>query len=361
LLGGGSITEYEKGNFMVEKIRNYLIPILILSAGWCCPVSSRQITDMAGRQVNVPEVIRKVYGTSPPATYMIYAIDPGLMAGLNFPLNQSGKQYLDPRVLQLPVIGGWFGQGRVPNLETLLQVRPDIVLVWMWQQLSAVNEKMEQTIKPLGIPIVYIIIDTPADYPKAFDFLGELFNRKARSRVLRRYAKTALAAADRMRAAIPDEERVTVYYAEDVHGLSTECHTSMHAQLIPLSGGKNVHRCVQRNRVGRQRISMETVLGYDPQVIISHETLFLKQIAHGPKWKNIRAVREGRVYKIPRTPFNWFDRPPSFMRLLGIHWMMHNLYPQTYPIDMVAETRHFYRLFLNVDLNEATAKKILQQ
>jgi iron complex transport system substrate-binding protein len=60
-------------------------------------------------------------------------------------------------------------------------------------------------------------------------------------------------------------------------------------------------------------------------------------------------------------PFNWFDRPPSFMRLLGIHWMMHNLYPQTYPIDMVAETRHFYRLFLNVDLNEAAARKILQQ
>lgn len=340
--------------------RNLILLVGLLLAG-CFSAEARQITDMAGRQVNVPEVIRKVYGTSPPATYMVYAIDPGLMAGLNFPLNQSGKQYLDPCVLQLPVIGGWFGQGRVANLETLLQVRPDIALVWKWQQLSAVNEKMERTLEPLGIPIVYIILDTPADYPKAFEFLGELLNRQARARTLGRYAETALAAADRVRAAIPNEKRVTVYYAEDVNGLSTECHTSVHAQLIPLCGGKNVHRCVQHRRIGRQKISKEMVLKYDPQVIVSHEVLFLRRIADDPKWKNIRAVQDGRVYKIPRTPLNWFDRPPSFMRLLGIHWMMHRLYPRIYPIDMVAETRHFYRLFLNVYLNEAAAREILQQ
>ena len=118
---------------------------------WGGSAEARHIIDMTGRRVSVPETIRKVYGSSPPATYMVYAMDPGLLAGLNFPFHASEKQYLDPRIGKLPVIGGWFGQGRVANLETLLAVRPDIVLVWRWQT-SAVHEKIEQALKPLGIP-----------------------------------------------------------------------------------------------------------------------------------------------------------------------------------------------------------------
>ena len=109
-----------------------------------------------------------------------------------------------------------------------------------------------------------------------------------------------------------------------------------------------------------QKISMEQVLVYDPQVIVSHEALFFDYVYTHPKWKSIRAVRNRRVYRIPRHPFNWFDRPPSFMRLMGIHWLMHQLYPDLYPIDLVAETRKFYRLFLQVELDETEAKILLQ-
>ena len=56
---------------------------------------------------------------------------------------------------------------------------------------------------------------------------------------------------------------------------------------------------------------MEQVLLYDPQVIVSDEALFFSNLADNSKWKNLRAVRDGRVYRILRTPFNWFDRPSS--------------------------------------------------
>jgi iron complex transport system substrate-binding protein len=134
----------------------------------------------------------------------------------------------------------------------------------------------------------------------------------------------------------------------------------MHAQLIPLSGGRNVHRGSESGHRGMQKISMEQVLQYDPQVIISHEPMFFTGLTTHSKWKNIRAVRDGRVYRIPRTPFNWFDRPPSFMRLLGLKWMTHHLYPERYPLDLVAETQRFYELFLNITIDEATARKILR-
>ncbi|MFZ1984233.1 MAG: ABC transporter substrate-binding protein [Desulfatitalea sp.] len=345
---------------MFKEVRAALLAALILWAGPCLHVQAREITDMTGRRVTVPEATLTAYGASPPATYMVYAVDPGLVAGLNSPLNPSEKRYLDPRMQKLPVIGGWFGQGRVANLETLLAVRPDIILMNRWWWESASNAKIEQALKPLGIPIVYIVLDNLADYPKAFDFLGTLFDRKERTRALGRYAETAFETTSRVRASIPAEKRVSVYYAEGPDGLSTECHTSAHAQLIPLSGGENVHRCEDTDNYGMRKISMEQVLGYDPQVIVYHEPLFFDGMKSDPKWKNIRAVRENRVYRIPRAPFNWFDRPPSFMRLLGIQWMTHRLYPEAYPIDLVAETQRFYHLFLNVNLDEAAARELLK-
>lgn len=335
-----------------------LIMIMLFWAVGGPAAQARQITDMAGRNVIVPDVIRKVYGTSPPATLMVYTMAPSLVAGLNMPIKPADIPYLDPRLVAQPVIGGWFGQGRLTNLETLLAIRPDIILVWWWKY-SAMDEKMAQALEPLGIPVVYMALDRLSDYPKAFDFLGNLFNREERAHALGHYAQAVLDEADRVCSGIPDNSRISVYYAEDADGLSTECHTSIHAELIALSGGENVHRCVQRTRMGKEKISMEQVLNYDPQVIVCHETSFFSHIYKDPKWRNVRAVQDRRVYRIPTRPFNWFDRPPSFMRLMGLRWMIQKLYPQAYPIDLAAETRSFYRLFLNVDLDDAAVRELL--
>ncbi|BBO86468.1 ABC transporter substrate-binding protein [Desulfosarcina ovata subsp. sediminis] len=343
---------------MRQSAGKLLIFVLLLWAVGYGSAQARQITDMAGRTVTVPDVIHKIYGTSPPATLMAYAMDPSLVAGLNMPIKPDDAPYLDPRMTSRPVVGGWFGQGRVASMETLLALQPDIILVWWWQH-SAMDEKMANTLAPLGIPVVYMALNQLADYPEAFDFLGMLLHRESRARTLSSYARQAFAESERVRATIPDDARVSVYYAEEADGLSTECHTSVHAELIPLSGGENVHRCIQRTRVGKQKVSMEQVLNYDPQVIVAHERLFFKHIKADPKWQNIRAVQQGRVYRIPNRPFNWFDRPPSFMRLLGLKWMLHHLYPDHTAIDIVSETRQFYRLFLNVDLDEAAARKLL--
>jgi iron complex transport system substrate-binding protein len=344
---------------MFQKVRTTIIGALILSTAWLGPAAARQITDMAGRRVEVPDTINRVYGTSPPATCMVYALDAGLMVGLNSPLNEADQDYLDPRLHRLPVVGGWFGQGRVSNLESLLQVHPDVIVAWMAGP-SPINEKMEKALKPLQIPVVYVAQNSLSDYPAAFRFLGKLVNRASRGEALARDAERTLEEIARVRAAIPASERVSVYYAEGGDGLSTECDTSVHAQLIPLSGGVNVHRCADHTIYGMQKISMEQVLQYDPQVIVAHEPMFFAAVAQGSKWKNIRAVRDGRVYRIPRTPFNWFDRPPSFMRLLGAKWMLHRLYPGAYPVDLTAETRRFYKLYLNVTLDAAAARKMLQ-
>ena len=62
---------------------------------------TREIVDMSGRTVTIPDTVTKVAAVSPPGTYLLYAIDPTLLAGLNFPLWDSEKKYTDRKSTRL--------------------------------------------------------------------------------------------------------------------------------------------------------------------------------------------------------------------------------------------------------------------
>lgn len=321
---------------------------------------ARTITDMTGRKVQVPERISRVYASSPPATYLLYAMDPTLIVGLNSPLNETEKRFLKPAVRSLPVIGSSVGQGKNLNTELLLKARPDIVLVWAWQQ-PEINARFEQVFRQLKIPVVQVRIDSLGDYPAAFSFLGSLLQREKRAAKLRSYAEETLKSVDQAVAGIKQEQRPGVYYAEGQDGLATERDGSFHVELIGLAGGRNVHRGEALDHYGMEKISMEQVMLYNPQVMLVQEDPFLGAVGRDPRWKPVKAVREGRVYRIPRTPFNWFDRPPSFMRLLGLRWLTNRLHPDRFLFDAAAETRRFYRLFLGIELTNRDLTELLRQ
>jgi iron complex transport system substrate-binding protein len=333
---------------------------LFLALPIVCPgvADAREISDMAGRTVRVPDTITKVYAPSPYATYIMYAVDPGLMAGLIFPLKEEDRKYLHKGVHGLPVIGSLFGQGRTANIETLLKAKPDLLLMWS-DRKSPNSPRSEETLKKLNIPYVYAVAESLSDYPEVFLFLGRLLNREERAKKLSDYSRKVLAGVDAAVKRVPEAKRPKVYYAEGPDGLKTECDDSIHVELLKRAGDTDVHRCHTSSHKGMEHISLEQVMLYDPDVIIVQERLFFGKVFTDPAWKRIRAVRQGRVYLIPRTPFNWFDRPPSFMRILGLQWLMSRLYPREYPVDMVKEARNFYRLFLGVEVSEREMRRII--
>lgn len=335
-----------------------VLVVVWLAAGLVFGVDAKEIVDMAGRTVRLPERINKVYSASPPATYMLYVIDSSLIAGLNNTLTESETKYLRKEYRTLPILGGWFGQGMTPNVESILIVKPDLMIASTTRQ-AATNEKIEEMSGKLKTPVVYLKLDELKEYPQAFLLLGKLFGREERGRVLSEYAGKVLAETERVTAAIPEGERPSVYYAEGPDGLSTECDRSRHAELINLAAGRNVYRCESRDAYGMERISLEQVILDNPQVILVKERAFYERVYADSRWQGIAAVKNKRVHLIPNAPFNWFDRPPSFMRLLGVQWLTNLLYAHHFPADLVQETRRFYKLFLDLDLGEQDLKEIL--
>lgn len=318
----------------------------------------REVVDMAGRKVELPEILKKVYGASPPITNLLYAMDPACIAGSNYPFRPEEARWLRAMPPDLPVLGGWFGQGRTPNQEALLKVRPDVMVVWMWTSHMA-NQKIAETADKLGLPYVYVRMDQVADYVESFRFMGKLLGKEERGNALSDYARKTLEEVSPIVTSIPRDKRVSVYYAEAPDGLSTECDKSMHTELIELSGGRNVYSCAPKDDFGMERISLEQVMLEDPEVILVQEKDFFDQVSSDPRWQGIRAVKNKKVYLIPRGPFNWFDRPPSFMRLLGVKWLVNILYPDRYPIDIEKETKDFYHLFLGLDLDDKAVREVL--
>jgi iron complex transport system substrate-binding protein len=336
---------------------NTILRIIFILSLINLTINAKTITDAEGKSVILPDNVNKVFGSSPPMNYLLYALNPDKMIGLNFKAknaqNKADEMYLTKKFLSLPVIGSFHGGGQGINLETLMKYKPELVLIWQ-------DDMMVQTIKKemekINVPTLMIPFREISEMPSAFKLAGDAIGESKRGEALAKYSKNII---NEVKANVSKEKPTTYYYAEGIDGLSTECDQSFHVKAINFAGGTNVHKCQQSGLLGLEKISFETLLTYNPDVIFVQTAVVYNDIKDDPLWKNLKAVKNGRIYLIPAQPFNWIDRPPSFMRVLGIQWLAKMLHPQTYKIDLNKRTKEFYDIFLHVKLTDKQTKNIL--
>lgn len=333
-----------------------LLVLQLFSAG----AEAAQVSDMYGRAVALPGHLAKVMGASPPVTYLLYTIDPGLLAGLNSTPSAKQQRVLRPETGKLPVVGGFGGPGGNFNAEVLMTIHPDLVVVWP-PRSGALNPKVAGILSSAGIPYALIKLDRLSDYPAAYEFLGELLGRRERGKQLAAYFRGELKKLQSFAAAIPAQKRVAVYFAQERDGLTTVSSSSVHAEAIALAGGRNVYRNDSESRRAKDHLSLEQVISFDPEVIIVQDESFFKAVYQDARWGGIRAVRDRKVYLVPDIPFDWMDTPPSFLRLLGAQWLAGVLYPQSAGSNLASETRKFFQTFFGVNPGDREIRALLNQ
>ncbi len=320
-------------------------------------LSAKSIADIEGKPIVLPDKIERVFGASPPTNYLIYALNPDKMIGLNFkaknPFNGASEELLERKFLSLPVIGSFHGGGQSINLETLIAHKPELILVWQDDMLV---QTISKEIAKTKVPAIMIPFREIDDMPKAFRLAGEAIGESKRGELLAGYIEKVIL---EVKSSVSKSKQVRYYYAEGTDGLSTECDQSFHVRALNFVGGENVHKCQQSGVLGLEKINFETLLKYDPDVIIVQTAFLYNEIKEDPLWKNLRALKSGRVHLVPTQPFNWIDRPPSFMRVLGIQWIASVFHPEVYKVDLIERSREFYDLFLRVKLSDQQIKNIL--
>ena len=350
--------------------RLFTIMVLLLTvAGGAFPIASGQtprgdqrvFTDMAGRKVIVPKKIGRVLGMSPVGTILVYTLSPELLAGWNYQPDPGELAFYQEPYRHLPVLGGWYGKNNTGNLEEIIKAHPDVMISMGDVMGTTVAERVqEQT----HIPVVVLSGDLkklPETYMKAAELLGN----QERAAMLAAECRHTIEEIESKVSAIPAAKRRRVYYAEGPTGLETEPGNSMHSEALIFAGALNVASVPNQQGYGHTPVSMEQVLLWNPEILISgydHNASpgeFYTKVWTDPAWMRIAAVRNREVYETPQYPFCWIDRPPSVNRIIGLKWLANLFYPEIFHYDMRQETRHFYQTFYHTQLSEAQLDQIL--
>ncbi|MFD2112598.1 ABC transporter substrate-binding protein [Thiorhodococcus fuscus] len=329
---------------LLSRPRRTLLASALLLAG--LGVQAAELTDMTGRQVQVPDRIDRVFAVAPPVVPLVYAIDPGKLVTLNFPFKPEDAPYVSPAVKDLPIVGRYTGEGLPPNPELLASTHPQLSIAWDMPFIDA--KQVEQTFQNLGTPGLFVHLEHLADYPAALELVGKAIGEEARATLLANDIRARMQRVSEAVGSVPEAERKRVYFAEGPEGLFTECNDSFHAEVIELAGGDNVMHCETKAMCGRDKVSLDQVATLDPDVILVDQPKAFQTIKTDAAWSGLRAVREGQVYLVPSKPFNWMGRPPSFMRAVAMEWFANVLYPERFRWDAETEIKDFYSLYLGV-------------
>lgn len=318
--------------------------LLLLLSLFLMQLHARVIVDDYGRSVEIPLHITKIYAASPPLTMSLLAFDSKLISALNFPFKEDQKLYAGA-AFDKSIAGGFFGQGQTPNFELLASSKPDVIL--MWGKMNGAGKVLSK-LKMLGIPVLLVRNDSINDLVSQFELYAKLTGNTKRAEELIAYTKETLNLFASLQPKLAQIKRVRYYFAEGIDGLSSECDGSFHLEPFNYAGAKNTLDCKMSSNYGMEKISMENILLADPDVIVAMEPAFVENIYENPSWQNLKAVQNKQVFTVPFIPFNYITRPPSFMRLLGIRWLIHTFYPTLLASSSDEELKRFNKLFFGV-------------
>lgn len=344
-----------------------LIIVLLLAAGCSKKVQvtetgSRTLVDMAGRSVEIPAKVEKVYATGTLGTIMLHTLAPEKIAGLNSEMSEIELKYLGDTNKETPILGSWKGTQYSGNIEELLMVKPDVI-VNVGDVSEAYISDSEEIEKQTGIPV--LMVDGSIDKTKeAYTFLGEILDKKDRAKELSDYFSQTIVGVKEVVESIPEEERIRVYYAEGPKGLETELRGTINSEIIEIAGGINVAGDNWKSESRRVQVSLEQIILENPDIIIistdgdnNHQVY--EEIRKDATWGVIKATKEGKVYEIPGIPYDWINRPPSVNRIIGIKWLANLLYPDKYQIDIKQEIKEFFKIYYSYEITDEEIEEVL--
>lgn len=260
----------------------------------------------------------RVFVAGPPAAVVMACLAPERMLGWPMPVSEAAKALLPVAARDKPMLGRLSGRGSTVSLEALLAMKPDLII-----DTGTVDATYVSTAQRVAdqTGVAYALVDGRlADSARQLNELGALLGVPARARALVAFAEEALGEAAQIRGGAG--ARPSVYLARGADGLETATAGSINAEIIEASGGRNV---ASTGRAGVARVSLEQVLGWAPDWVLTQDRNFFRAAQGDAVWRTLPAIREGRLLLAPDLPFGWLDGPPSVNRLLGVKWLAAHL------------------------------------
>lgn len=314
---------------------------------------------IAARFGTLPARPGRVFAAGPPASALLAVLAPQQLLGWPMQLSDAARAYLGPQLQALPYLGRLSGRGSTLPLEKLLALQPDLVLDSGTSDATHVSAA-ERLARQTGLACVLVQGSLP-EHAGQLREIGALLGVAERGETLARHADEVAALVHAVTVGLGEQARPRVYLGRGANGLETGLAGSINVEVINYAGGRNV--AAQAGTGGLTRVSMEQILAWDPEVILTQEAGFAERVRQDPLWSGVGAVRSGRVHCAPVLPFGWLDGPPGVNRLIGVRWLLEKLHPgrlaQQGAKPLEQAVREFHALFYGAQLSPSQLRALL--
>lgn len=305
-----------------------------------------EIADQTGTTVAVPQPVERLISVYGIGTYLVYALGAGDRLVEAWYVGIKGVDQAWDSLFRLePRLGEILGFGD-PNVEDMIRRGAQLVLVD-----GSRHGAFAQQMTELGVPVIQYLVETPDQLKSAMMLTAQVLGEEAQRRAMR-FVFDYLRVSDTVKhdlEMLPDDERARVLFV-GTDPLKVASGDMYQTGLIEAAGGVSASAGLKGYW---NAVNLEQVLLWNPDVIIipPYGAVQPADLLLNPDWQTIRAVRDGRVYRMPRV-FGPMDTPlPE--SLLGIVWLADVLHPDRITLDLAGEVRSFYEFYYDYVLTDA--------
>jgi iron complex transport system substrate-binding protein len=246
------------------------------------------VVDDAGRTVTLPRPARRIVTLIPSATETLVEL------GAKGALVGRTDYDLGLGVDSLPSVGG----GLDPSLETVVSLRPDLVIGWETDGPARLRDRLTS----LGIPVFSIKTEDTTDVFRAIRSLGALTGRGAKADSLSTRVRGELEAVRRSVAGRP---RPRVFYLVWNDPPTTAGPKTFITQVIQVAGAEPVFPEVTALW---PTVSLEELVRRQPDHVIvpvgEAGTARLEELRRTPGWRELRGIQGDRALVVPSLLLN---------------------------------------------------------
>lgn len=241
------------------------------------------------------------------------------------------------------------------SAEQILPFEPDLVIM-----KSFMADSLGDPLTELGIPVVYLDLETPEQYSRDLAALGQVFNNPARAEELQAYFAER---TERVRdlTSVASEGRgprvLLMQYSQEGGEVSVEVPSTswLQTQLVTMANGEPVWEEAAPGG-GWTIVGFEQIAAWDPAQIyvvdyFGDSSMAVEALVADPNWATLTAVQDNRIHAFPADHLSWDQPDPRW--ILGLQWVATQIHPEVAEgIDLAAEVRGFFAELYGLD--EAT-------
>jgi iron complex transport system substrate-binding protein len=240
--------------------------------------------DDFGDSIAVGAVPQRIVSLAPSATELLYAIGAGPRL--------VGRTTWDAWPAEVRAVPD-LGPGLRPNVEAVIAAHPDLVVLYA----SEDNRDAARRLRAAGIRTASYRMNSIADFARVTAALGRLTGDTAAARIT---VDTVRATLDRVRATTVALPRPTVFWPLWENPLLSVGGGSFLNELVQIAGARNVYDSLPQPS---PTVSFEDLVKRDPDIVLVNPAARARILAD-PRWRTLRAVREGHVYGFDTTIVN---------------------------------------------------------